>query len=97
MKLNRTIPLIFFTENENTIIIANNQLLFTLAYLKLHINTQYNLLVCISGVDFIGKIYRFCVSYELLSLTFNTRIRIKTFLNETTSLLSSTEFFINAN
>jgi NADH:ubiquinone oxidoreductase subunit C len=55
------------------------------------------LLTCISGVDFLGKEYRFSVVYDLLSLTFNSRLRVKVFVNEITSVPSSMEVFINAN
>ena len=72
-------------------------LLFVLKYLKLNINYQYRLLSCISGVDLLKKVYRFCLVYELLSLVFNARIRIKIFLDETVLVKSSTSLFINAN
>ncbi len=65
--------------------------------LKQHIGYQFNLLSCISGIDFLGKDYRFCVSYDLLSLTFSQRLRIKTFVNEIMPIPSLTSLFINAN
>jgi NADH/F420H2 dehydrogenase subunit C len=52
---------------------------------------------CISGVDFLNKKYRFSVVYDLLSLTFNSRIRVKVFLNESSSVDSIVSVFINAN
>jgi NADH/F420H2 dehydrogenase subunit C len=55
------------------------------------------MLSCISGVDFLGKDYRFSVVYDLLSLTFNTRLRVKVFVNEVTSVPSCVDTFINAN
>ena len=54
---------------------------------KKHFGYQYQLLTCISGVDFLDKNYRFSVVYDLLSLTFNSRIRIKVLVNETTQFL----------
>ena len=65
--------------------------------LKNHIGYQYKLLSCISGVDFLLKKYRFAVVYDLLSLTFNTRMRVKIFVNEITFVTSSVNVFINAN
>ena len=49
------------------------------------------------GVDLLGKRYRFSVVYDLLSLTFNSQLRIKVFLNETTPIYSLTSIYINAN
>ena len=86
-----------FFKNENILIVLQTNLLFVLKYLKLNINYQYRLLSCISGVDLLKKVYRFCLVYELLSLVFNARIRIKIFLDETVLVKSSTSLFINAN
>lgn len=67
----------------------------------MHIKFQYKILSCISGVDFLGTkintFYRFSVVYDLLSLTYNTRLKIKIFLNELSFLSSSTSIFINSN
>jgi NADH-quinone oxidoreductase subunit C len=48
-------------------------------------------------VDFLTKNYRFSVIYDLLSLTYNSRLRLKVFTNELQSLPSSVKIFINAN
>jgi NADH/F420H2 dehydrogenase subunit C len=65
--------------------------------LKLHINYKYNLLISISGVDLLSNKYRFCVVYELLSLLYNTRIRIKVFISQNDFIYSLTNVYINAN
>jgi len=83
--------------DENSIVVSHDKLILALNVLKLHLGYQYNLLTCISGVDFLGKEYRFSVVYDLLSLTFNSRLRVKVFVNEITSVPSSMEVFINAN
>jgi len=83
--------------DENSIVVSHDKLILALNVLKLHLGCQYNLLTCISGVDFLGKEYRFSVVYDLLSLTFNSRLRVKVFVNEITSVPSSMEVFINAN
>ena len=82
---------------ENIIIVKHDLLLFSLKCLKLHLNFQFKVLTSISGVDFMDFKYRFGVIYELLSLTFNTRIRIKVFINEITFLSSTVTIFENAN
>ena len=81
---------------EKSIIISYSHLLVALTILKKHISYQYKLLTCISGVDLLGSSYRFVVVYELLSLAFNTRLKLKVFLNEITVLQSSIPVFINA-
>jgi len=83
--------------DENSIVVSHDKLILALNVLKLHLGYQYNLLTCISGVDFLGKEYRFSVVYDLLSLTFNSRLRVKVFVNEITAVPSSMEVFINAN
>ena len=47
-------------------------------------------------LDFLGKDYRFSVVYDLLSLTFNSRLRLKVFINEITAISSIVSIFKNA-
>ena len=97
------IPVVFTQKlnNEVTYIIHKKNLIFSLNCLKLHIKFQYKILSCISGVDFLetslNKFYRFSIVYDLLSLLYNTRVRIKIFLNEISLISSATSVFINAN
>jgi NADH/F420H2 dehydrogenase subunit C len=95
----KSIPFLVYQEfnNEICLVVSKNTLLFVLNFLKLHIGSQYKLLSCISGVDFLTKNYRFSVVYDLLSLTYNSRLRLKVFTNELQSLPSSVKIFINAN
>ena len=86
------------TDNvENSLVLSHTKLLFSLNCLKSHINYRYNLLSCISGVDFIHSQYRFSVVYDLLSITYNSRIRVKVFVNEITPVDSIVKVFKNAN
>jgi NADH:ubiquinone oxidoreductase subunit C len=73
------------------------QLKFVLTVLKLHIGNQFAMLTAISGIDLLQSKYRFCVAYELLSLTYNTRLRVKVFCDLITPVLSSTSVFSSAN
>jgi NADH dehydrogenase (ubiquinone) Fe-S protein 3 len=84
-------------KKEIVVVVLPEQIRDVLCFLKYHIGSQCNTLSCISGVDFLGKKFRFAVCYELLSLRFNSRIRVKVFLNEVTPLLSAVEVFVNAN
>jgi NADH dehydrogenase (ubiquinone) Fe-S protein 3 len=97
--LNKIIPILTYQRinDEKSIVVSHKKLLFTLNCLKLHFGYQYSLLSSISGVDFLGKNYRFSVVYDLLSLTFNSRLRLKVFVNEITSIPSIVNIFINAN
>ncbi len=83
--------------DEIVVVVSVDKLIFALNVLKNHIGYQYHLLSCISGVDFLGKDYRFSVVYDLLSLTFSSRIRIKVFVEEITSVPSCVDVFVNAN
>ena len=71
--LKKIVPILAYQRfmDENTIIVSRDSLLFSLFCLKSHIGYQYSLLTSIAGVDFLGKSYRFCVVYDLLSLNFN--------------------------
>ena len=59
-----------------------NLLLIFITFLKYHIHYQFEILTCISGVDYPYKLHRFKLVYELLSIRYNCRLRIKTFTNE---------------
>lgn len=83
--------------NENIIIISVDNLHFSLKCLKNHYNFKYSLLSCISGVDLLGSVYRFSVVYDLLSLTYNSRLRVKVFVNEITAVPSACDIYINSN
>jgi len=97
-ELSKIIPILLEqnTNGEKSIVISSTQLLFGLNCLKNHISYQYKMLTSISGVDFLGKDYRFSVVYDLLSLTFNTRLRLKVFVNEITPVNSIVSIFKNA-
>jgi len=84
-------------KNEWIINILSQHVPFVFKFLQKHINTRFSLLSSISGVDFVGKDYRFSVVYDLLSTLYVQRLRVKIFVNELTSIPSITPIFINAN
>jgi NADH dehydrogenase (ubiquinone) Fe-S protein 3 len=96
--IEKLVPVISYSilNNENIIVVDSKNLLFVLNCLKNHLNTQYHLLTSISGVDLLTTKYRFCVVYDLLSITFNSRLRVKIFVNEITYINSILTVFINA-
>lgn len=63
----------------------------------MHTNYQFQVLTCISGVDFMHSKYRFGVVYDLLSLNMNSRLRVKVFTNEITAIDSVISIFPSCN
>jgi NADH/F420H2 dehydrogenase subunit C len=84
-------------ENEILCVTQPKNVLFVLAFLKDHVSCQYKILTAISGTDFPERYDRFEISYELLSIKYNTRLRIKTFVNENVSLQSASIVYSSAN
>jgi NADH dehydrogenase (ubiquinone) Fe-S protein 3 len=99
LELSGMLPILYcqLVKDELVISSTNSNTNFCLYFLKNHSSYRLKLLSCISGVDLFSKRYRFCVSYDLLSLKNNFRIRVKTFTDEVEPLTSSISIFINAN
>ena len=69
--------------NDNIILVVKPKFLFNiLLFLNNNILQQFKLLTSISGVDYPMNKYRFSVVYEILSIRYNYRLRIKTFTHE---------------
>jgi NADH/F420H2 dehydrogenase subunit C len=86
-----------FKNFEFSIIVTPQNLITVFSILKKHLGYQYYLLSCVSGVDLLKKHYRFLVSYELLSLVFNSRLRVKIFVNDYDFIPTACYIYINAN
>lgn len=69
----------------------------TLHLLKEHTNSQFQYISDICGVDYIQNKKRFEVVYNLLSLRYNQRIRIRTLIGELDSIESIVSLFVSAN
>ena len=95
--LNQVLPQVIldidYRKNNLVISVKPEDLYFVLKFLKLHSNTQYAVLSAVSGVDYPFRKRRFEVSYDLLSVRFNSRIRVKTFVDENTPLISAVSIF----
>lgn len=93
--LRKVVPFILGQDLKKEVVLSVSvkDLSFVLTFLKKHINCQYKLLSCISGVDFMDTNYRFCVAYDLLSIKNNARIRVKVYVNELTSIDSVVPIF----
>lgn len=83
--------------NELVLTVHPKNLYEVLNFIKNHMYCQYGCLTAISATDYPERNNRFEVAYELLSVYFNHRIRVKTFVNESTPLPSATSLFSAAN
>lgn len=71
-----------FNKNVLVLFVKPEDIVLVLKFLKLHTQTQYTVLTAISGVDYPHRKRRFEIVYDLLSVKLNSRIRIKTFVDE---------------
>ena len=78
-------------------IVPSWALLPFLTFLKNHTNTQFKMLIDITAVDYPSRSSRFEVVYQLLSIHYNARIRIKTNVDELTPIESVSSLFPSAN
>lgn len=79
--------------NELFFIVPARRVYNVIDFLKNHTHSQYKVLVDITGVDYPEKKSRFEVTYNLLSLVYNSRITVSTFITESTGLDSITTLF----
>lgn len=96
LKLNKYLPILQFNKfNKNfiSLTVHKSKIISSLNFLKNNASFQFKILSCISGVDYPNKKTRFKIVYELLSLRFNSRIRVCTHCDELSSLDSSAEVF----
>lgn len=91
----KTLPLVKVNIHKTvlSLTVINDQLKNTVFVLKNHLNFQFKMLSCISGVDYVNQKLRFKIVYEMLSVRYNVRIRVQTFVNELTPVDSITKIF----
>jgi NADH:ubiquinone oxidoreductase subunit C len=82
--------------DEKSFLIKPNALKSILNILKTGFLTQYKVLTCISGIDYPENKYRLSIVYELLSLKYNSRVKIKTLTDELLPVDSVEAVFIGA-
>lgn len=89
------LPILNFTyyKNELSIHLPLNRLISILFFFKNHTNCQYKILSDICVIDYINKKERFNIIYNLLSIKFNSRLRIKIFLTELELIESITPIY----
>jgi NADH dehydrogenase (ubiquinone) Fe-S protein 3 len=93
--LSSILPILSYDYNNQTLVISvlPENLIFVLTTLKLHSCCQYSCLSDVSGVDYPQRERRFEVVYDLLSVKYNSRVRVKTFVDEITPLTSAVSVF----
>ncbi|XP_011158201.1 NADH dehydrogenase [ubiquinone] iron-sulfur protein 3, mitochondrial [Solenopsis invicta] len=79
--------------DELELLIAPDGIIPILTFLKDHHNTQFVNLADITAIDVPSRQYRFELVYNLLSLRYNSRIRIKTYTDELTPVDSAYSVF----
>jgi len=83
--------------DELEVMISPEGIIPVLSFLKDHHLAQFESLVDIAGVDVPTREYRFEIVYNLLSLRYNARLRVKTYTDELTPLDSACEVYQAAN
>lgn len=91
----KVLPILRFElyNKESSLLIQTNLLNDVILILKNHFKYQFKVLTCISGVDYPENLYRFQVVYELLSIKYNSRLRIKILVDELTPVNSIEKIF----
>lgn len=83
--------------NELEVLIASEGVVPVLQFLKDHHNAQFTNLIDICALDVPCRPYRFELVYNLLSLRYNARIRVKTYTDELTPIDSVNDVHKAAN
>ena len=84
-------------KNEVSFYIFPEYIVPFLFFLKNHVNTQFKMLVDVTAVDYPSRVLRFKVVYNLLSISYNARVRVETCIDEITVLESITTLFSSGN
>lgn len=82
-----------FYNSEITLIVRTKDILDILLFFKNNFLCQFKILTSISGVDYPKSQYRFAIVYDLLSVRYNTRLKIKIYTYELASVFSATNIF----
>jgi NADH/F420H2 dehydrogenase subunit C len=94
----KILPIVRFElyKEETSFLIQTNLLTEILTVFKNHFKYQFKVLTCISGVDYPENLYRFQLVYELLSIKYNSRIRVKVLVDELLPIKSVEKVFSGA-
>jgi NADH/F420H2 dehydrogenase subunit C len=94
----KILPIVRFElyKEETSFLIQTNLLTEVLTIFKNHFKYQFKVLTCISGVDYPENLYRFQLVYELLSIKYNSRIRVKVLVDDLLPINSVEKVFSGA-
>ena len=97
--LTKLIPITKFEIYKDEIIleIKKKHLIQSITFLKLYTNAQFKILSYITAIDYPHRTKRFILIYDLLSLFYSTRLRIKIYINELEEIDSITSIYNTAN
>ncbi|KAK2188923.1 hypothetical protein NP493_119g01009 [Ridgeia piscesae] len=84
------------TGDELEVLIHPDGVLPVLTFLRDHTNAQFTNFIDVCGVDMPTRECRFEVVYNLLSLRYNSRIRVKTYTDELTPIDSCSDIYKGA-
>ncbi|ABN68435.2 NADH-ubiquinone oxidoreductase 30.4 kDa subunit, mitochondrial precursor [Scheffersomyces stipitis CBS 6054] len=84
-------------KDELTIYVAPSALRPTMVFLKNHTSAQFKSCVDVTAADYPSRTNRFDVVYNLLSVRHNSRIRVKTYANETSAVPSLVPIYQGVN
>merc|ERR1711935_838053 len=79
--------------SEITLVVKTSDIINTLLFFKNNSLCQFKILSCLSGVDYPQNPHRFSVIYDLLSLRYNNRFKIKVFVYELGAIISSVNLY----
>jgi NADH dehydrogenase (ubiquinone) Fe-S protein 3 len=81
------------SKKESLLYTNPDNLLKMLFFFKNHTNTRFRVLIDICGVDYPSRKDRFEVVYNLLSIQYNSRLRVHTRVDEITPICSVVKIF----
>jgi NADH/F420H2 dehydrogenase subunit C len=85
-----------YDTGETLLIVSSDRISDVLLFLKNHSLCQFKILTCISGVDNPNSTNRFSIVYDLLSVRYNTRLKVKTLLDDLGGAISVTAVYPSA-
>jgi len=94
--LGNAFQVVNFKFSELELKVNSNNIYPIFFFLKKHTYCQYDCLVDIVGYDTPGKRLRFGIIYNLLSVRYNTRIKVVTKVSSVSALISITSLFFGA-
>ena len=87
---------VLYSKGETEYLLSPKYLVAFATFLKKHSNSQCKQLIDVTAVDFPSRKKRFSVVYQILSVHYNSRIRLKTHVDEITPVSSITDVFSSA-